>query len=360
MSIKHITPLDYRYMENISWEKKVSYAEVTFTVSTGAIEQTIKANVGTNGMGLYEALVDQRIIVESDHVRKEINSMVKRNVDKYCERKIEVYKSGVRIHNELADLVVKDKRTSVWEPEKNNGAVKPEEFVVTDRVSNLSNEEFSGRLSGDAYPSYIVAWAHPSITKEPCKCSINFWMKDKDDVTDIPYSLPEFTLELKSVTSPVTYDGLMRREEYLIDLIYSDDRGMYHSYTIQETGRRVKLNTFIAMVRQNNREKEALISKSLVENINYREMLAKLQEMYPGLPISKKEVYQTSFNRDFHGYWGRRRYLKCIVVEFPDTSQLFYNEEKACEEKELVVSGMHDVSLMTPEQAVEKLINQNK
>ena len=359
MSIKHITPLDYRYMENISWEKKVSYAEVTFTVSTGAIEQTIKANVDTNGKGLYEALVDQRIIAESDHVRKEINSMVKRNVDKYCERKIRVYKSGVRIHNELVDLVVKDKRTTVWEPEKNNGAVKPEELVVRDRVSNLSNEEFSGRLSDDSYPVYITAWAHPSITKEPCKCSIKFWMKDTDNVTDMPYSLPEFTLGIKSLVTN-TNDGVLRRKEHIIDLIYSDDRGMYHSYVIQDTGRRVKLNTFIAMVRQYNREKEALINKSLVENVNYREVLAKLHEMYPGLPISKKEVYHTSFNRDFHGYWGRRRYLQCIVVEFPDTSQLFYNEKKACEEKELVVSGMHDVSLMTPEQAVKKLINQNK
>lgn len=359
MSIKHITPTNYSYMKNISWEKKVSYAEVTFTVSTGDIQQTIKANVGTNGMGLYEALVDQRIIVESDHVRKEINSMVQRNVDTYCERKIRVYKSGVRIHNELADLVVKDKRTTVWEPEKNNGAVKPEELVVRDRVSNLSNEEFSGRLSDDSYPAYITAWAHPSITKEPCKCSINFWMKDTDDVTEMAYSLPEFTLGLKSLVTN-TNDGLLRGKEHIIDLIYSDDRGMYHSYVIQDTGRRVKLNTFIAMVRQHNREKEALINKSLVENVNYREVLAKLHEMYPGLPISKKEVYQTSFNRDFHGYWGRRRYLQCIVVEFPDTSQLFYNQQKACEEKELVVSGMHDVSLMTPEQAVKKLINQNK
>jgi len=360
MSIKHITPLDYSYMEKISWEKKVSYAEVTFTVTTGAIQQTIKANVDTNGKGLYEALVDQRIIAESDHVREEINGMVKRNVDKYCERKIRVYKSGVRIHNELLDLVVKDKRTTVWEPEKNNGAVRPEEFVVTDRVSNLSNEEFSGRLSDDSYPAYITAWAHPSITKEPCKCSIKFWMKDRDDVTDMPYSLPEFTLGLKSLVSREDSEGLLRRKEHIIDLIYSDDRGMYHSYMIQDTGRRVKLNTFIAMVRQYNREKEYLISKSLVENINYREMLAKLQEMYPGLPISKKEVYRTSFNRNFHDNWGRRRYLKCIVVEFPDSSKLFYNEEKACEKKELLVSGIFDASATTPEQAVEKLINQNK
>jgi hypothetical protein len=360
MNIKHITPLDYSYMKNISWEKKVEYAEVTFTVSTGDIEQTIKANVGTNGMGLYEALVDQRIITESDHVREEINDMVNRNVDRYCERKIKVYKSGVRINNELVDLVVKDKRTTVWEPEKNNGAVRPEELVIGDRISNLSNEEFSGRLSDDAYPVYITAWAHPSITKEPCKCSIKFWMKDKDDVTDMPYSLPEFTLGLKSLVSREDSEGLLRRKEHIIDLIYSGDRGMYHSYMIQETGRRVKLNTFIAMVRQYNREKESLISKSLIENVNYIKMLAKLQEMYPGLPISKKEVYRTSFNRNFYDNWGRKRYLECIVVEFPDSSELFYNSEKACGERELVVSGMFDASPMTSKQAVKKLINQNK
>jgi len=375
MSMKHITPEDYNYIRTTKdWTDKIISAEITFHIKKGDIYQTIKTEVEPQGKGLYETLVEKKIISpdleeapKNFNLRDNINGWINSKVNKKIKEALGEYEKGVKIYNQLADLVVKDKRTSVYYPELNNGAVKREEIRLYNRTKNIGNEEFEFALGDGHYYSTELKFAHPDITTEGCTCFIKFMLEannepwgDRDKDEDIQrWDLPDFELEFKCVTDN-RIDGVETIKEQLVDLIYIEDRGKFNSYFIQDDSRKVSLNTFIAMARHHNRNIREKMERNIIHKANASEVIAKLKEMYPGLPIHKKEINKTYVNKNYYSFWSGSRYVESLSVTFPDESILYYSYPDACKNKALELMGVNDVSVMTPEQSIKKIINQNK
>ena len=374
MSMNHITPEDYNYIRTTKdWTDKIISAEITFHIKKGDIYQTIKTEVTPQGKGLYETLVEKKIISpdmegapKNFNLRDNINNWINIKVNTEIKEAIGGYEKGVKIYNQLVDLVVKDKRTSVYHPELNNGAVKREEISLYNRRKNIGNEEFEFSLGEGYYYSKELKFAHPNITTEACTCCIKFMIESDNEPWGALISpevqrwdLPWFELELKCVTDN-RIDGVETIKEHKIDLIDIEERGKFNSYFIQDDSRRVSLNTFIAMTRQRNRNIHEKIEKNIIYKANASEVTAKLKEMYPGLPIHKTEINKTYVNKNYYSFWSGSRYVDSLSVTFPDESILYYSYPDACKNKALELMGVNDVSVMTPEQSIKKIINQNK
>ena len=374
--MEHITPEDYNHIRTTKdWTDKIVSAEITFHIKKGNIDQTIKTNVKPQGKGLYEALIENNILTpevegapEDFNLRDIINNQINMEVNSVCERHIDRHDKGVKIYNQLVDLVVKDKRTSVYYPELNNGAVKREEIRLYNRTKNIGNEEFEFDIEGGFWSRRGKRkYAHPDITTEVCSCSINFMIEannepwgDRDKDEDIQrWDLPDFELELRCVTDN-RIDGVETVKEQLVDLLYAEDKGKFNSYFLQDDSRKVSLNTFIAMAREHNRNIRKKIEQNIIDKANASEVVAKLKEMYPGLPIRETETNRNSVNNNYYSFWSGRRYVKSLSVTFPDESILFYSYKEACKNKALKLLGAKDISPMTQEQVIEKIINQNK
>lgn len=366
----------YNNLTNINWTEHVDYATIKFIVLTGnrkGQEIIIKHKVEGN-MELYDSLVKDEIIIASDYTKRYLREGIQRQVQGKINKRLFNRVRGIEIYNMLAELDVKDKRRDSYLGHEVDGKVDDSEIRFINRVESLSSIEFSPNghdclydYAGTDVPReeryvYKKTWAHNSVSKECCDIKISFTLNHRNHGNNQEFYLPD-------VEVAAHYQEYFHWEKKLIgaeiDLIEASckDNGQltFNSYRLQNSSRKVGLNTFMVYVRQTTKENIFKCKRDTSQQSNLDTQMDVLGARFPNQKVSLVNCYRRNLTHNYYSYWGRAD-KECIRILFEDESYVLYNKELAQRDGKLEVMGVYDSQhkYLKEDTAVNKLINQNQ
>ena len=367
----------YVNLTNINWSEHVSNATIKFIVLTGKRkgQEIIIKHIVQGNMELYDSLVKDDIIIASDYTKRYLREGIQRQVQAKVNKRLSNRVRGINIYNELAELDVKDKRRDNYSEHEVDGKVIDEEIRIVNRVESLSSIEFSPNghdclydynnqdgIPRDERYVYRKTWAHNSVSEECCDIKISFTLNHRNHGNNQEFYLPDVEV---SAHYQEYFDWEKKLIDAEIDLIEASckDNGQlnFNSYRLQNSSRKVGLNTFMVYVRQTTKENIYKHKRDTSWQGNLDTQMDVLGARFPNEKVSLVHCYRRNLTHNYYSYWGRAD-KECIRILFEDESYILYNKELAQRDGKLEVMGVYDSQheFIKEGVAIEKLIIQNQ
>jgi len=399
-------PKNFDYLNDVKWFNQVSEMKVTLhEVGSNAGRSTTMTLFPELHQSVYNILEGEGIIKASAEIEEEIHTRIQHQVEKFIERRIDKYKKGIKIHNQLVDLNVKDKRASSC-GEKFEGKIKPKEMVSNlDSLENIAHVNtatfrvtfpcpYDYDWSSNAKQRYIynkekciVKERHPNLQMQTCdlELELTFRYATTPQVTDekvlnvskekTDEVLEQFKVRF-DVPNPKLYYNLTDHANQIKQVCMMNacdveskwnrktgthkDTLKFNSRHVNWEYRKVGLNTFIIYCREKSDSNRNGFLQQVKESVNEQEMMKELETKFGEENISKTQGYRSDINFNHNSYWGR--YSTSVVkVMLSDKSFLYYDFNNMVRNRTLDLLGLYDSTYKkeTTKSAYERVMANN-
>ncbi len=392
-------PKNFDHLSGVKWFNQVSEMNVKLhemgsrqgRVTTLTLRPDLNQSV-------YNILEGEGLIKSSPEIEEQINSTIQHRVERFVQIRIDSYKKGIKIHNQLVDLNVKDKRASSC-GDAYEGKIKEAELV-----SNLDSKENMGYINPRNFTIHYrcpydydfssTAKQRYIYNKEKCivkggtfdlELELTFRYEITPQVTDekvlnvskekTDEVLQQYKVKL-DIPNPKLYYNLVNHDNQIKQVCmisacdveskwnrktgtHKDTLKLQSSHVTHEY-RKVGLNTFIIYCRERSDNNRRSFLQKIKESVNEQEMMKELAIKFGEENVSMTQGYRSDINFNLCSYWGR--YSTSVVkVMLSDESFLYYDYNTMVRNRTLYLLGLYDSTYKkeTTKSAYERVMANN-